>query len=169
MKPVRLLLTIAILLGAMILLGTTLAAAEDKPMAGSSHVMLQGEEVKWGPAPPVLNKGAQASVLSGDPGKPGPFVIRLKLPAGYKVAPHWHPTDEHVTVLAGSFSLGMGDTFDEKATKALAPGGYALLPAQMHHFAWTRDGATIQVHGIGPFVLNYVNPADDPSKGAPAQ
>src|SRR4051812_41620769 len=101
MKSVRLLLTTAILLGAM------LAAAQDnKPAMGSStHVMVDGAQVQWGPAPPVLNKGAQAAVLSGDPSKTGPFVIRLKMPAGYRVAPHWHPTDEHVTVLSGTFSL----------------------------------------------------------------
>jgi len=89
------------------------------------------------------------------------------MPAGYKIAPHWHPTDEHVTVLSGTFSLGMGETFDAKAAKPLAPGGYALLPAEMRHFAWTKGGATVQVHGMGPFVLNYVNPADDPSRSAP--
>jgi quercetin dioxygenase-like cupin family protein len=162
MKSVRLFVTTAILLYAVV------AVAQDQKPS-SSHVMVEGAQVKWGPAPPVLNKGAQAAVLSGDPGSAGPFVIRLKLPAGYKVAPHWHPTDENVTVLSGTFSLGMGETFDANATKPLTAGGYALLPAEMRHFAWTKDGATIQVHGMGPFVLNYVNPADDPSKGAPAK
>jgi quercetin dioxygenase-like cupin family protein len=152
----------------MALLCAMAALAQDKT-SPSSHVMVEGGQVNWGPAPPVLNKGAQIAVLSGNPGAPGPFVIRLKMPAGYKIAPHWHPTDEHVTVLSGTFSLGMGETFDEKATHPLTPGGYALLPAEMRHFAWTQDGATVQVHGTGPFVLNYVNPADDPSKGAPAK
>src|SRR3954462_8125533 len=162
MKTVRLLLTILALLCAM------LVAAQDKTPP-SSHVMVEGAKVTWGPAPPVLNKGAQMAVLSGNPGAAGPFVIRLKMPAGYKIAPHWHPTDEHVTVLSDTFALGMGDTFDAKASKTLPSGGYALLPAEMRHFAWTKDGATVQVHGMGPFVLNYVNPADDPSKGAPAK
>src|SRR3954451_17823601 len=162
MKTVRLLLTILALLCAM------LVAAQDKTPA-SSHVLVEGGQVTWGPVPPVLNKGAQLAVLSGNPGAAGPFVIRLQLPAGYKIAPHWHPTDEHVTVISGTFSLGMGDHFDANATKPLAQGGYALLPAEMRHFAWTKDGATVQVHGMGPFVLNYVNPADDPSKGAPAK
>ncbi len=162
MKFIRLLVTTLILLCAV------MAAAQDQKPS-SSHVMVEAAQLKWGPAPPVLNKGAQAAVLSGDPSTAGPFVIRLKLPAGYKVAPHWHPTDENVTVLSGTFSLGMGETFDAKATKPLTAGGYALLPAEMRHFAWTKNGATIQVHGMGPFVLNYVNPADDPSKGAPAQ
>jgi quercetin dioxygenase-like cupin family protein len=162
MKTVRLLLTFLILLCAM------LVAAEDK-MPASSHVLVEGGQVTWGPAPPVLNKGAQLAVLSGNPGATGPFVIRLKMPAGYKIAPHWHPTDEHVTVISGTFSLGMGDKFDTAAAKPLSAGGYALLPAEMRHYAWSQDGATVQVHGTGPFVLNYVNPADDPSKAAPAQ
>jgi quercetin dioxygenase-like cupin family protein len=162
MKSVRLFAITVALLCAM------LAAAQDKP-AASSHVVVEGAQMTWGDVPPVLTKGAQLAVLSGDPGTSGPFVIRLKMPAGYKIAPHWHPTDEHVTVISGTFSLGMGDAFDAKATKSLTPGGYALLPAEMHHFAWTEGGATVQVHGTGPFVINYVNPADDPSKGAPAK
>jgi quercetin dioxygenase-like cupin family protein len=93
-------------------------------------------------------------------------VVRLKMPAGYKIAPHWHPTDEHVTVLAGTFSLGMGDTFDKAAMKDLPAGGYVLLPAEMRHYAMARTAATVQVSGPGPFALNYVNPADDPSKRA---
>ena len=162
MKSLRLLVGTSVLLCAM------LAGAQDKPAASaSSHVVMDAPEMQWGDAPPVLNKGAQLAVLSGNPGAQGPFVIRLKMPAGYKIAPHWHPTDEHVTVISGTFSLGMGETFDANAAKTLAPGGYALLPAEMRHFAWTKDGATVQVHGMGPFVLNYVNPADDPSKAAP--
>jgi hypothetical protein len=161
MKTTRLLMTSAVLLFAM------LASAQDR-MIPSTHVMVEGANVQWGPAPPMLNKGAQLGVLAGDPGKPGPFVIHLKMPAGYRIAPHWHPTDENVTVLSGTFSLGQGDTFDPKATKPLSAGGYALLPAEMRHFAWTENGATVQVHGMGPFVLNYVHPADDPSK-APAK
>ncbi|HEY0514744.1 MAG TPA: cupin domain-containing protein [Thermoanaerobaculia bacterium] len=160
MKTVRLPLTTAVLLCAM------LVAAEGKPAGSPSHVLLDAGQVKWGPAPPVFNKGAQFAVLSGDPGKDGPYVVRLKMPAGYKVAPHWHPTDEQITVISGTFSLGMGDTFDPKATKALTPGGYGLMPAEMHHFAWTKNGATVQVHGMGPFAIHYVNPADDPSKAA---
>lgn len=156
-----------LLVAPTILLVAMLAAAQDKPSAGpSAHVLVEAQQLTWGDAPPVLNKGAQFVVLSGNPGASGPFVIRLKMPAGYKIAPHWHPTDENVTVISGTFSLGMGETFDANAAKPLTAGGYALLPAEMRHFAWTKDGATVQVHGMGPFVLNYVNPADDPSRGA---
>jgi len=143
------------------------AAATAPPPAAapaSAHVMVSPAALKWGAAPPVLPKGAQFVVLSGDPGAAGLYTIRLKLPAGYKIAPHWHPTDENVTVIAGTFSLGMGEKFDQASMKALPAGGYAVLPAEARHYAWTKSGATVQVHGMGPFVLNYVNPADDPSQ-----
>jgi hypothetical protein len=139
------------------------AAAAPAP----SHVLVTPRELKWGDAPAKLPKGARFAVLSGDPGLPGPYTIRLKLPAGYKIAPHWHPTDENVTVISGIFSLGMGESFDLKSLKALPAGGYAVLPAEMRHYAWTKAGATVQVHGMGPFAITYVNPNDDPSK-APA-
>ena len=128
------------------------------------HTLVAPAKVTWGEAPPSLPPGAKLAVLSGDPSKSEPFVIRVQLPAGYTIAPHWHPTDEQVTVLAGTFALGMGDTLDKSAVQDLPVGGYALLPAQMHHFAMAKTAATIQVHGMGPFVINYVNPADDPSK-----
>jgi quercetin dioxygenase-like cupin family protein len=140
----------------------TIGVAQEKTT--SSHILLTAPELKWGDPPPVFRKEARMAVVSGDPGKAGLFVVRLKMPAGYKIAPHWHPTDEHVTVLSGSFALGMGDRFDAATMKTLPAGGYALLPAEMRHFAMAKTAATVQVHGTGPFVLNYVNPADDPSK-----
>ena len=120
----------------------------------TGHVLLNPSQAKWGDPPPVFEKGASFIVVSGDPGKPGLFVVRLKLPAGFKIAPHWHPTDEHVTVLSGTFALGMGEKFDKAAMTELPVGGYALLPAQMRHFAQATTEATIQVHGQGPFQRN---------------
>jgi quercetin dioxygenase-like cupin family protein len=135
----------------------------------SPHVMSSPADLKWGDPPPVFQKGASFTVVSGDPGKAGLYVIRLKMPAGYKIAPHWHPTDEHVTVVSGTFAVGMGEKFDEAAMKQLPAAGYALLPAEMRHFAMAKTEATVQVHGMGPFALTYVNPADDPSKAAPGK
>jgi len=137
-------------------------AAASTPASTSAHVMVTPAQIVWGDAPPFLKKGAKFVVLSGDPGAPGPFAIRLKIPAGYRIAPHWHPTDENVTVIAGTFSLGMGEKFDQASAKTLPPGGYAVLPAEMRHFAWSKGGATVQVNGIGPFAITYVNPSDDP-------
>jgi Domain of unknown function (DUF4437) len=140
------------------------AAPADKP-AMAKHVAIAPSDIKWGPAPATLPSGAQMAVLDGDPSKAGaPFVIRAKFPDGYRVSPHWHPTDENVAVLSGTFLVGVGDAFDEKAMTSLATGGYAHMPKRMHHFAMSKGETVIQVHGVGPFVVNYVNPADDPSK-----
>lgn len=130
----------------------------------SSHTLVTAAELKWGEPPPVFEKGASFTVVSGDPGKTGLFVVRLRMPAGYRIAPHTHPTDEHVTVISGTLALGMGDKFDKAAMKHLPAGGYALLPAEMRHFAMAATATTVQVEGLGPFALKYVNPADDPSR-----
>jgi ketosteroid isomerase-like protein len=136
----------------------------DGPMVGGQHALVAPDTVKWGDPPPALPRGAKLAVISGDPSQPGPFVIRAQMPAGYRIAPHWHPTTENVTVLSGTVAIGMGEKWDDAALKNLAVGGYASLPAEMRHFFTSRSAATIQVHGMGPFAVNYVNPADDPSK-----
>ncbi len=133
-------------------------------VAGLARSQVNTPDVKWGPAPPIFAKGAQMAVLSGDPSKAGVFVIRLKVPAGYKFAAHHHPTDEYVTVLEGDMSLGMGDKLDETKGAALAAGGFAMAPANMNHYAWSKTGAVIQISAQGPFAMTYVNPADDPTK-----
>ena len=138
--------------------------ADAAPKAPTSpHVMVAAGAVTWGPAPPSLPPGSKMAVLSGDPTQAVPFVIRAQMPAGYKVPPHWHPTDEHITVISGTVALGMGDAWDQAAMKELPVGGYMNVPGVMHHFFLAKTAATIQVHGIGPFAVNYINPADDPS------
>jgi quercetin dioxygenase-like cupin family protein len=126
------------------------------------------ESLKWGPAPPTLPKGAQLAVLSGDPGAKGPYVVRVKLPAGYQVPAHNHPTTENVTIISGNFNIGMGDKLDKKHGQALKAGGFFSMPPKMNHYAWTSSAAVIQIHGDGPFQIDYVNPADDPSKSGSA-
>ena len=153
----------AVVVGMGCLLAAAVAQAQE---AKSAEVFVTPLELKWGPAPPVFEKGAQMAVVSGDPGKAGPFVARLKLPAGYKINPHFHPTDENVTVISGTFAVAMGDTFTAAGMKSLPAGGFAVLPAQMHHYAMAKTPTVVQVHAIGPFALTYVNPADDPSKRA---
>ena len=120
--------------------------------------------MKWGDGPPSLPPGGKIAVIAGDPSKPGPFVIRAQVPAGYKVAPHWHPGDENLTILSGAVALGMGETWDNSKMESVGTGGYAALPAEMRHYFLAKSASTFQVHGMGPFVVNYVNPADDPSK-----
>jgi quercetin dioxygenase-like cupin family protein len=104
------------------------------------------------------------AVLEGDPTKEGPFVFRVKLPDGYRVPPHTHPKTERVTVISGTFNIGMGDTFDEKATKVMAAGTYGYWPAGMKHFVWAKGETVLQFHGTGPWSIQYVNPDDDPRK-----
>jgi quercetin dioxygenase-like cupin family protein len=109
-----------------------------------------------------ITTGAKIAVLAGDPSKKGPFTMRLQTPAGYKVPLHTHPTTENITVISGTFNIGTGDKFDEAAGKELGAGSYMVMPEGMKHYASTTAETIVQVHGMGPFVINYVNPTDDP-------
>lgn len=102
------------------------------------------------------------AVLDGDPTKKGSFTVRMQAPAGYKIPPHTHPTAEHITVISGTFNVGAGDKFDEANGKELAAGGYVVMPPGMKHYAWSAGETIIQIHGMGPFQIKYVNAADDP-------
>ena len=135
--------------------------------AQSAHVMVTPDQVKWGPGPPSLPSGAQLAVLEGDPSKAGaPFAMRAKFPDGYKIPPHWHPMDERVLVIAGTLGLGLGEKFDPAAGHELPTGSYAVMPQGVRHFAWAKGETVIQVSGMGPFEVNYVNSADDPRKAS---
>jgi quercetin dioxygenase-like cupin family protein len=151
---------------AVSLLAVGVALADAKaPSSGEqgTHVVLAPTELKWGDAPPGMPKGAKATVLEGDPSKPGPFTVRLEMPPGYQVKPHWHPGIEHVTVLSGELYMGTGEKFDMAKAKALPAGGFAVMPIKHLHYAFTKDQKSIiQLHGIGPWGITYVNPADDP-------
>jgi hypothetical protein len=137
-------------------------------MTMSNMVTSTPMDLKWGSPPPVFEQNAQFALVAGDPSKAGLYTVRLKMPAGYQVMPHWHPTDENVTVISGTFSLGMGDKFDPATMKELPAGSFGLLPATMHHYAMAKTECIVQVHGMGPFALTYVNPADDPSTRKPS-
>ena len=132
--------------------------------AADDHVAASPDKLKWAAAPPAFPKGAQIAVVTGDPSKEGPFVFRLKLPDGYRVAPHHHPKPERITVLAGTFYIGMGDKFDPEKGRAMPAGSFGTWPAGMKHFVWTKGETVIQLHGTGPWSLTYVNPEDDPRK-----
>lgn len=149
----------------LVMLAGTLVAQESGMMKGPAHAMLNAGDLKWGPPPAILEqKGATFTVISGDPGQAGLFTVRLKLDAGYRINPHWHPTDEHLTVLSGVFQIGMGDTFEKTKLKDITGGGYVLLPAEMKHYGMAKTPTVLQVHGNGPFTLTYVNASDDPTK-----
>lgn len=136
--------------------------AEKAPPA--THVMAVPADLKWTDGPPALPAGTKMAVLEGDPMKKGSFTLRLQMPGNYRIPPHWHPADEHVTVLSGSLHMGMGDKMDSAMSMALPVGVFAMMPAKSHHFAYATEPTTIQLHGIGPWGITYVNPADDPRK-----
>jgi hypothetical protein len=139
-----------------------LTALSAPAFAMDDHIAVQPNALQWGPAPPGLPPGARAAVVSGNPGSDGPYVVRAKLPTGYKIPPHTHPTDENVTVLSGTFHIAMGDKFDTTKGDALKAGGFFNAQKGMQHYGWVTSPTVIQIHGMGPFAINYVNPADDP-------
>jgi quercetin dioxygenase-like cupin family protein len=126
------------------------------------HAIYRPSEIKWQDGPPSLPPGAKLAVLEGDPAKEGPFTMRIKVPDGYKIMPHVHPATEHVTVLSGSLNFGMGEKFDQSATKEMSTGAFGYWPAGMTHFVWIKGETILQVHGVGPWGIKYVNPVDDP-------
>lgn len=123
-----------------------------------AHAQLSG----WGAAPAALPAGAQSIVLKGDPSKAELFTLRVKFPNNYVVQPHYHPTWEHVTVISGVLHLGMGDRFTMANATELRAGSFVALPGGMRHFVHAAGEVVVQIHGMGPFVVTYVNAADDP-------
>lgn len=148
------------------LCGAAIAVGASATLAQSTdgHTVVSPEEVKWTAGPPSIPPGAQAAVLYGDPSKEGMFALRLKMPSGYKIPPHTHPKQEVVTVISGTFKLGMGDTADAAKAKALSAGGFFSLPPGMAHYAITEGETVVQLNSTGPWTLTYVNPKDDPRK-----
>jgi hypothetical protein len=147
-------------------LGQGAAAAGQAKAAphAAAHVLLNPSDMKWGDAPPIFAPGAKMAVLQGDPSKAGVYTVRLKAGDGYQIAAHWHPTTENITVISGVFNVGAGDKLDMAGTTAIVAGGFASMPARMHHYAWFKGETEVQVHGVGPFKLTYVDPKNDPTK-----
>lgn len=151
-------------LAALSIAAVAVLAAPGVLRAEMHHTAVAGDALKWGPAPPSLPPGAQAAVLAGNPGQDGPFVIRLKVPAGYIVPPHRHSKDESVTVISGRFVALSGEKVDKAALKGMAAGSFFHMPAGMAHYAFAEAESIVQVHGLGPFDVTYVDPKDDPRK-----
>jgi len=142
---------------------TATSGAKSKT-AKPAATLVTPDTVNWGDAPAVFPPGAKMAVLSGNPGGAGPFVVRLKTPDGYKIMPHWHPTNENVTVISGEFHVGMGDKWQDAGMAALPAGSFASVSAHHNHYGVAKGETVVQVSAMGPFKLVYVNPADDPSK-----
>ena len=132
---------------------------------GSGKHTFTPDAIPYGPAPAFVPAGAQLAVLEGNPGaSAGDYTVRLKMPDGYRIAPHWHPQRENVTIISGTFKVGMGDKFDETKMGSFPAGSFAYLDPSMHHYAMASGPVVVQVHGTAPLQFNYVNPADDPSR-----
>ena len=162
MKP---LLLAPALLFTMSSIACSQTSAPDRPAAAAAVSAHRGHsvpDITWGPVPPILPPGAQIAVLSGNPFGDGVYTLRLKMPNGYTVPPHFHPTDEDVTVIEGNLLFAGGDQIDRSATTELHQGGFVVAAAQAHHYVIARGETIVQVHGMGPFAITYVNPQDDP-------
>ena len=133
--------------------GATAARATELNVSSAANL-------QWKDGPASLPAGAQFVVLDGDPTKPGLFTLRLKVPAGYKIPPHTHPTAERLTVISGIVGLGTGGKFDEHTGRELKAGDFALTPAGVPHFAWVVSDAVVQIHSEGPLQRNLVDSAD---------
>lgn len=131
-------------------------------MAGD-HMMATPGELKWADVA-SLPPGAKLAVIEGPLNQAGPVTFRLRLPANYELPAHWHPAIEHVTVISGTFNMGTGDKLDRSKTKALSAGSIAIMQPKTNHFAWSAEETIVQVHGVGPWGITYVNPADDPRR-----
>lgn len=153
---------LAIILAAFWVLVSVPATAEHE-----SHVMVLPAEITWSTGPASLPPGSKLAVIEGDPSREGPFTMRAILPAGYTIPPHWHPAVEHVTVLSGCLYMATGRSLDKSKGKKLTAGGFAVMQPKQPHFAWTAEEETVlQIHGMGPWGITYVNPADDPRRHA---
>lgn len=157
-----------LVVGGVLFLSAEAHAGEQRAQTKASSVTVTPDDVKWGPGPKSLPPGAQVAVLDGNPAEKGAFAMRLKVPAGFRIAPHTHPRQERVTVIAGRFQLGHGRTFDETKLQDLVAGSFFSLPPGMEHFARAGEDTIVQLNGEGPWEINYVNPSDDPRKAGSA-
>ena len=133
-------------------------------VGAADHGFFSPDKIQWTNGPASLPAGAKVAAMEGDPSKEGLFTLRLSMPDGYKISPHSHPAVEHVTVISGTFQIGMGEKFDESKLNAMPAGTFGFMAPKMNHFAMTKGETVIQLHGVGPWQINYVNPADDPRK-----
>ena len=151
-----------LILAAVLVLVSVSSVSAQAEMASDHPDIHRAADIEWKDGPPSLPAGAKLAVLEGDPTKEGAFTMRLKLPDEYRIMPHTHPKVEHVTVISGKFNLGMGDKFDQASGREMPAGTFGYWPAGMKHFAWANGETVVQLHGIGPWAINYVNPMDDP-------
>ena len=153
-------IVLALSVASIAILGTTAALQAGDP----HHTVVSGDAVTWGPAPASLPPGAQAALLLGSPAKEGPFVLRLKFPAGFVIPPHRHSKDEFVTVISGQVAITSGERTDRASLRPVPAASFIHLPAGMPHYLWAAAETVVQINGVGPFDVVYLDPKDDPRK-----
>jgi quercetin dioxygenase-like cupin family protein len=130
--------------------------------ATAGEIVVAPENLEWAPGPGSLPPGAEFVLIEGNPAEAGPLTLRLRFPAGYRIPAHTHPAIEHVTVLSGTFGIGMGDEFDTSKGHEMPAGSFVVMPVGHTHFAWAKEETVVQLHSVGPWGITYVDPADDP-------
>lgn len=145
----------------MVVAATSVSAQEG---GAPAHTIKSSKEILWKAGPPSLRPGAKSAILFGDPAKEGVFVMRLKLPKGFTIAPHTHPKPEILTVISGAFHIGMGDKANPKKARRLAAGGFFAFPPGMAHYAHVQEETVVQLSSTGPWTITYINPSDDPRR-----
>lgn len=158
----------AVLIGLIVTVPALLLVAQEsantdkgKQAHAPEPTIVTAAETQWAEGPPSLPAGAQMVVLDGHPGKNGPFTIRLKMPAGYRIPAHTHTVAERLTVISGAVHLGIGEEFDETAGRQLNPGDFVAIPPRVPHFAWSTSEAVLQIHSEGPFQRKFIDRAGD--------
>ncbi len=151
----------------MLVLASTSAHAQDHSMkspGSPDHLMIKPADIKWMDGPGSIPPGAKFAIIEGDTKAVGLFTMRLWMPAGYKIQAHWHPADEHITVISGTFMMGLGEKFENEKLQPLTTGSFGLMAKGTRHYAMVNEETIVQLHGMGPWDIKYVNPADDPRK-----
>ena len=142
---------------------TSTVCAQAARSEEKSHIMLPPGAITWVACPPSVPQGAQCAAIMGDPTKANTqFSFRIKMPDNFRLPPHFHPADENIVVISGVFNMGLGDKFDPASMHALPVGSFAQMPKGTHHFASAKGETIVQLFGIGPWGITYVNPKDDP-------
>jgi hypothetical protein len=136
-----------------------------RAMASTEKNAFTPDAIPYGPPPSFVAPGAQLAVIEGNPlASSGDYTVRLKMPDGYRIAPHWHPQRENVTVISGTLKVGMGDQFDQSSMMSFPVGSFAYLDPDMHHYAMAVGEVVVQIHGASPVQFNYIHSSDDPGR-----
>lgn len=144
------------------LLLSVVSIASARAEEAASHTIVDADSITWSAGPASLEPGSEMAVLYGNPGEEGLFALRLRLPAGYAIAPHSHPRPEVVTVISGSMLLGSGENADKDAARTLPAGSFFAFDPGMTHYVFTDEETVVQLNSFGPWDIVYVDPADDP-------